>query len=558
MTALPPSARTPHVGVATAGQRPLAATRASSEFVDWPTYQFDRARDGFNPNTTAITPASIGSGLGLHLAWQVASSGSAGQPIVATNVAGHTALVITEPYSGVEAFDALTGAEVWATPLPTQNVRACGNSGPSGTAQYDAARGTLFVASGNGAATNHVVLYELSVATGAVIASVDVTPTLVNGEGTTGHAGILLADGLVYVGTGSDCEGEKPIESWRGRVVAVNVVTMKIKTVFFTTYGHGGKFGGGGVWSWGGPSADSKGNIYVATGNAETINDDGKATPPPPVIATTNEMSGYANHLVKLKSQALTVEDSNYPGFNYSIGFGDLDYAGTPVLFQPPVGSGCSDLLVATQGKAGLLTVNDTVQLNPPIMSYSLSVPSGGAFYIGNPGYSPNTGYLYAAITSSGNGSSMLPPGLAAIGNCGKTMIWHTSFGADSTAYTYNDEVDPRSAPTVTAGGVVFLATPCTVSGNGCTAPQNNGYANGALWALDASAGTLLANASGPGNPVLVTPSDIRMAPSADGSWLWVVDNSGNLYGLTVDPSVPAIRQHLGARRAATFRYRGT
>jgi len=544
----------PQVAVMAAG-KPVASSKGA-QFVDWPTYQFDRARDGFNPNTTAITPASISSGLGLHLAWQTTSKGSAGQPIVATNVAGHAAILITEPFSGAEAFDALTGDEVWATPLPTQNGRSCGPAGPSRTAQYDAARGTLFVAAGNGQTRNHVVLYELNVATGAIVASVDVTPSLVNGEATLGHAGLLLADGLVYVGTASNCEGSRPINSWLGRIVAVNVATMKIQKKFFTTWNQGGKFGGGGVWSWGGPSADSKGNIYVGTGNGETLNTDSKATPPPPVLETTNETTGYADHLVKLSSQKLAVLDSNYPGFNFGIGFADLDYAGTPVLFQPPVGSGCSDLLVATQGKGGTLNINDTLKLNPVLATYALSIPSPSAIYIGNPGYSPNTGLLYAAITSAGNGSSMLPPGLAAIGNCGQSMIWHTSFGPDSAAYDYGGETVPRSAPTVTAGGVVFLATPCTQSGKGCGSPQNNGYTNGALWAVDATAGTLLANGSGAGNPVLVTPSDIRMAPSADGSWLWVVDNSGKLYGLTVDPSVPAIRERQGSRGRLLFRYR--
>jgi len=32
------------------------------------------------------------------------------------------------------------------------------------------------------------------------------------------------------------------------------------------------------------------------------------------------------------------------------------------------------------------------------------------------------------------------------------------------------------------------------------------------------------------------------MAPTVDGAWLWVVDDSGNLYGLTVDPSIPALK----------------
>jgi hypothetical protein len=44
------------------------------------------------------------------------------------------------------------------------------------------------------------------------------------------------------------------------------------------------------------------------------------------------------------------------------------------------------------------------------------------------------------------------------------------------------------------------------------------------------------------------------MAPSADGYWLWVMDDSGNLYGLTVDPSVKTIAQRPGRRNLRTFR----
>ena len=54
------------------------------------------------------------------------------------------------------------------------------------------------------------------------------------------------------------------------------------------------------------------------------------------------------------------------------------------------------------------------------------------------------------------------------------------------------------------------------------------------------------------GNPLLITGDHIRMAPTADGLWVWVFDQSGNLYGLTIDPTVPAkalrMGQHLPAQ----------
>jgi hypothetical protein len=433
--------------------------------------------------------------------------------------------------------------------LPGQNVQDCGTSGITGTAQFDRALGALFMAAGNGLPypnSNHTVLYRLNVATGAVTGSVDVTPasTILAGEADYGHTGITLANGHIYLGTGSSCEGTTVgLPSWRGRVVSVDPTSMTLLNTFFSTWGHGGNYGGGGVWAWGGVSADPSGNIYVATGNAETNSTVGQPIASP-FAATDNEQAGYAEHLVKLSSDLSTVLGANYPGFNFTIGFLDLDYAGTPVIYQP---SGCA-VLSATQGKGGTLVINNTQNSLAEVKSFALSVPSAGALYIGNPAFSPNTGYLYAAITSAGNGSSLLPPGLAAIGGCGSSISWHAQFGPDSAAYTASE--NPRSAPTVTAGGVVFLGTPCTSDGSGGCGTA--GVVNGALWAVDATTGNLL----GGGKPLLVTADNIRMAPSADGLWLFVLDDSGNFYGLTVDPSVKAIAARPGRRALPTFRIR--
>jgi hypothetical protein len=342
----------------------------------------------------------------------------------------------------------------------------------------------------------------------------------------------------LYLGTSSNCEQA----SWRGRVVSVNPSTMAVQNTFFTTYSFG-SYGGGGVWAWGGVSADGAGNVYLGSGNAETPDTISSGTEAAPFVSTTDEQAGYAEHLVKISSDLSTVEDSNYPGFNFKVGNSDLDYTGTPVLFQP---SGC-DLMSATQGKGGTLVINDTTNLSTPV-SYTLSMPNGIADYIGNPGYSPDTGLLYAAVASS-QGGSLEPPGMVALqfSGCNSSILWHTAFGPDSFSYESIGAV-PRSAPTVTAGGVVFMGTPCTPSGSGCGAP---GALSGAVWALDASTGAVLNG----GNPVLFTPDHIRMAPTADGLWLWVYDNSGNLYGLTVDSSVPTIQKRTGQRDVPRARF---
>ena len=62
------------------------------------------------------------------------------------------------------------------------------------------------------------------------------------------------------------------------------------------------------------------------------------------------------------------------------------------------------------------------------------------------------------------------------------------------------------------------------------------GGGGGDLWALDASTGALLSGA-----PILHTSSTLRVPATIDGKWVFVLDNDGDLYGLTTDPSVKTI-----------------
>ncbi|MBD5634861.1 MAG: hypothetical protein IAI49_10315, partial [Candidatus Eremiobacteraeota bacterium] len=435
--------------------------------------------------------------------------------------------------SGYEnAYDGLSGTRLWSTFLGTQNEGQCGTGGIAGTAQYDAALGAVFVAAGNSATTNHVVLYRLSVASGAITGRVDLSTALLPGENTSAHTAITFANGLLYVGEASNCEAA----SWRGQVVAIDPSTLAVKDVFYTTYGRGANYGGGGIWAWGGVSADASGNIFFAAGNAETANTISSGTLAPPFVVAPAENTAYAEHLVETNPTLTTVLGSNAPRFNFAVGNVDLDYTGTPVIFKP---LGCNEM-AAAQGKGGTRVVTDTTNFSATPTQFAFSMPSALANYMGNPAYSPLTGLVYAAVSSSTD--SLEPPGLAALGACGRTIAWHSRFGPDSFAYQTLGAT-PRSAPTVTAGGIVFLGTPCTSSGSGgCGAP---GALNGAVWAVDASTGTVL----GGGNPILTTGDDVRMAPTVDGQWMWVLDDSGNFYGLTLDTSVPGI-----ARRAPPAR----
>jgi len=148
---------------------------------------------------------------------------------------------------------------------------------------------------------------------------------------------------------------------------------------------------------------------------------------------------------------------------------------------------------------------------------------------------------------------------------CGNpSVVWNAAFGPDS--YEPGSTISPgvpRSVPAVSAGGVVFVGTMCTVAGTTCSATTTSsidrraaaarripeiccspaGSGGGAVWALDASTGAVLNG----GTPLIITGAALRMPPTIDGNWLYVLDNNGDLYGLTIDQTVPA---------SATSRYR--
>ncbi|MGH7708871.1 MAG: PQQ-binding-like beta-propeller repeat protein, partial [Vulcanimicrobiaceae bacterium] len=502
-------------------------TPVTAPINDWPTYQFDNQRSGYNPNSSAITPASIAN---LHAVWNVSlpnGFNTQTQPIVVTGKgpSGDPLLIVGGGSGAASAYDALHGGSpVWTSNIGQLNYGCDGATsgavfGVQGTAVYDGA-GNIYVpdtqgsaAAANGNPNGTAFVYKLNVATGAVEGSTAIAPSPLPNSGSQleidfVHTGLTLANGMLYAGTSSTCD----ITPWRGRVVAVNPASMTLASTAFMTYGQGGNFSGGGVWGWGGASVDSSGSVYIGVGNADT-----SATEPAGYVNASSEHVGYGEHVVKLSADLSTVLGSQFPGFTYSGASVDLDFSGTPVLFQPP---GCP-LIEASQGKAGEVVIYNAALNSAPVARFKLSQSNNAADYIGNPAYSKAANLLYAAVASSVPPYS---PGMVAIaptsGCTSFSVVWTAQFGPDSFAYSADV---PRSAPTVTAGGVVFIGTPYT-----------NANPGGALWALDAHTGAVLNG----GQPVLITAQHIRMAPIVDGTWIWVIDNGGNLYGLNVDPAV--------------------
>jgi len=534
--------------VPTASPTPVA----TPAFNNWTTYGFDNARDGYNPNSGAITPASLAK---LHLAWQITlpnnDFNTQTQPVLATNVGGHAGiLVVGGTLGSVYGYDALTGAQVWTTPLGSASY-TCSNGTTvpiaiGGTAVYDPSTGSIFVANNSNAAPNAATqlwVNQLNVATGALIARVNVAPNPLSGELNFTHTSLTLAGGTIYAGTGSTCD----ISSWRGRVVAVNEGSMSLANTFYTVWnqtqaplGQSMPFSGGGVWGWGGVSIDPNGNVWAAVGNVDT--NAGTTGPQSPFVQDTTEFDAFGEHLVQLTPDLSNEIESNYPGFTFGGASVDLDLNGSAVLGQPPM-SVCpmGHVAAAVQGKSGYLYLYDTTNLASPVNAYKFAASQFRGRNQGNPTFSPVTGMYYAAVASSVAGGITPAPGMVAIAPCSfsSSIAWTTAFGPDSQVAGV-----PRGAPTVTAGGVVLSSSPCQLDmSGGCTG--TSGTYGGALWALDASSGAILNG----GNPLITTPSAIRMGAVVDGDWLYLFDNNGDLYGLTIDPSYPAIqdrfrRQH--------------
>jgi predicted small lipoprotein YifL len=545
---------------------PVRSATLPNAFNDYVTFGYDNGRDVFNPNSTEITPASLTN---LHLAWQTGiGSGkdfnTQTQPVLATEIAGHAGVLFVGGALGnVYAYDALTGALLWTRSLGVETY-ACGGAAASfgigGTVAYDPASRSLYAVgnanSGVDAAAANT-LYHLDAASGAVLGKVNFSPgNLGPTDLNFSHTAVALAaNGLAYVGTGATCD----ISSWRGRVAAISVPAMSLEHTFFTVWNASTQpWGGGGVWGWGGVALDLAGNVFTGVGNSDNgTTSHGSIVPP--FVAAPQEYSANAEAFIEL-TPGLALEASQHPISTAVYGSSpvavDLDVNGTPVVVSP-IGAGCGTL-AALQSKSGALYLYATARIAAgPVAQYQLAPPTYDDPFIGDPSYSPATGLIYAPVPVGAG--SLYPPGMIAIDpGCGSPAVtWHTSFGPDSDL---NGDGAARSVPAASAGGVVFVGTPCQPTGTGgcagsstpasartspahrarkpalCCAPPSS-TVGGAIWALDASSGAVLNG----GLPLLTTPAVIRMPLTIDGRWLFVVDNGGDMYGLTIDQSVPAI-----------------
>jgi polyvinyl alcohol dehydrogenase (cytochrome) len=296
-----------------ATQASSGSPRALVNVDSWLSYHSNQSRTGAVDSDPPTEPTAI--------AWAT-SLGAAvyGQPLAADN----RVIAVTEG-NRVVALDPGTGAIEWSDSLGTPlthvaTIAGCGDVDPLGitsTPAIDPSTGTVYAVGEvyeNGAV--HHQLQGIAVSTGKVVLSEVVDPPLPADETPSTllqRVGLAIANGRVYIGYGGnagDCG------SYHGWVVSVKEYGEADQQNFeVATDGEGGA-----IWEGGGaPAIDSRGNIYVTTGNAN---------PDPPEGGPDSKL--YTESVVKL-SPALVPLAS----YKDEIAGGDEDLAtGNPVLLS--------------------------------------------------------------------------------------------------------------------------------------------------------------------------------------------------------------------------------
>ncbi|HAT46732.1 MAG TPA: hypothetical protein DDW33_02205 [Ktedonobacter sp.] len=278
---------------------------------DWPTFQFDNTRSGFNAAETIINP-STASHLKLH--WVHTSAGAiSAQPVEANN------LIYWGSWdAGYEHATDLKNNRAWVNPLGTTTDSHCNpvSVGVASTSTVATFNGIsmLFVGGGN------AKFYALNASTGATLWST----SLGSSPDHFIWSSPSIFNGSVYIGVASF--GDCPLV--QGQMVQLNATTGAIEHVFNTV--PNGCIGGGVSSS---PTIDAAtGTLYFATGN------------PGPCGSSES----YAPAIIELNASDLSFVGawevpSSQQGF-------DSDFISTPTLFT---GSGGTPM-VGVANKNGI------------------------------------------------------------------------------------------------------------------------------------------------------------------------------------------------------------
>jgi PQQ-like domain len=333
------------------------------------TYHYNNLRTGWNDRETTLTPANVGN---LQLQQSVTLDQEVdSQPLYLPDVtiAGgkHNVVYVVTENNTIYAIDATTGAILlqrnFGTPVPVTKLLNCyGNSvvGITSTPVIDRKSKTLYVMSYT--YKNNTPVYQLHALNFATLQDEAMSPVVVqakalldngtywNFDPASSHQrpALLEANGNIYAGFGSFCDFDENTSrgwllGWQAGTLtplAANELTNQLipeqsPNDFFLTS----------IWMSGsGVAADSKGNLYFATGNSD------------PSGTTYSPKHNLSESVVKMSPDLMTVLDFFTPAGMYGADYLDMvdwDFGAGGVLLLPEQPG--KSFLATAAGKSGLM-----------------------------------------------------------------------------------------------------------------------------------------------------------------------------------------------------------
>jgi hypothetical protein len=241
---------------------------------------YGNLRDNWDPNEPALSPAAVQSAsFGKLFSTKVVGAVYA-QPLVFDG-----RVIVTTEQAHAYGINASSGAIEWSRsfgkPFKAATI-GCSDLTPyigsTSTPVIDPTTGIIYLTTrlqaGTGLANSHWYLQALSASTGQEQPGfpIQITGTPSNTPGVPFNEsyemqrpGLLLLNGVVYIGFASDCD----ITPYRGIVVGVNATTGSITTMWSDESGVGtDENSQAGIWQGGGGLvSDIPGRIILTTGN---------------------------------------------------------------------------------------------------------------------------------------------------------------------------------------------------------------------------------------------------------------------------------------------------
>jgi outer membrane protein assembly factor BamB len=418
------------VGTPAAGQ-PTARVRANDG--EWTSYGYDN-RLGNAVVSPTLRPSTVPR---LREQWRAQLDGL----VVASPLFFDGIVYAATEAGSVYALGAADGRVLWQQ--TTGTVFACGITfGISSTGAIDKDRRVLYAIGADGR------LHQFDLASGGEAAGfpIDLIPSP-----STQHVwgGLRIVGDTLYVPFASYCDEVTADDRLAdGGIVGVDLDDPSRRSVFDAVPGEGN---GGGVWGYGGVSAEPDGSfLYAGVGNSHVFD---------PACNCDRDDVPFGDRMVKL-TPSLQVVDSNYPpGINPQ---GDQDFGSAPLLFQP---RGCPPL-AAANNKNGLLYVWKRGDLAAGPIAH-VTVSDADAAFVGQPSWSSRLQMLFDAEARVPRTGAKTGDGIVAIktgyARCRFREAWRTAIG------------NGNQAPPLVVGDVVFA-----------------GGGREGLYALDARTGGLL------------------------------------------------------------------